>query len=211
VGADEIAAETDRAEALRAAHERLLNTRGFQFDFPPQPKPPEPAPWLEDLLELLASLGPAFQWLFWIALAVAAAGLLWFIFREAIAARWPGRGARKPKPASVEWRPTETQARLLLADADALAAEGRFAEAARLLLHRSVEDIRERRPRLVRPALTSRDIAAHPDLPGAARQAFAAIARVVERGVFAARPVGAADWTEARTAYQTFALPGALA
>jgi hypothetical protein len=67
------------------------------------------------------------------------------------------------------WRPDAAVARVLLADADALAAKGRYAEAAHLLLRRSVQDIEGSRPRLVRPALTSRDIAAHPGLPDAAR------------------------------------------
>src|SRR5690606_1197116 len=50
-------------------------------------------------------------------------------------------------------------ARALLAEADALAAAGRFAEATHLLLYRSVEDIETRRPGLVRPAMTSRELA----------------------------------------------------
>ena len=45
-------------------------------------------------------------------------------------------------------------ARARLADADALAAAGRFAEAVHLLLYRSVDDISDRRPGLVRPAMT---------------------------------------------------------
>lgn len=196
---------------VTAVHERLLATPGYQFDFPPvQPEPPPPA-WLEAFFLFLGGLGPAFVWIFWGGLAVAVLALLWFIGREVVASRWPHLLKRKPLVLEAAWRPTEAQARVLLVDADRLAAEGRFAEAARLLLHRSVEDIRERRPRLVKPALTSRDIAVHPDLPGAAREAFAAIARVVERGVFAARPVDGGDWAACRSAYQAFALPGALA
>lgn len=212
MGDDTVAIEAQGGDALAAAHERLLNSRGYQFDFPPPDKPPEPPAWLEDVLKSLGAVAPAFTWIFWIALALAVLALLWFLGREVIASRWPGLIKRKPKAsAEPEWRPTEEQARVLLADADRLAGEGRFAEAARLLLHRSVQDIKDKRPRLVKPALTSRDIAAHPDLPGAAKQAFGAIARVVERGVFAARPVNGDDWREARGAYEAFALPGALA
>src|SRR3546814_9762389 len=73
-------------------------------------------------------------------------------------------------------------ARALLAEADALAAAGRFAEAVHLLLYRSVEDIEGRRPGLVKPAMTSRDLAEAHDLPSVARGAFSRIARAVEVG-----------------------------
>ena len=62
---------------------------------------------------------------------------------------------------------------------------GRYSEAAHLLLFRSIEDIDARRPDLVRPALTSRDIAALPRSPARPRRAFARIAMMVERSLFA--------------------------
>ena len=100
---------------------------------------------------------------------------------------------------------------MLLADADALAAQGRYDEATHLLLRRSVQDIAGAKPRLVRPSLTSRDIAVHPDLSAKARDTFAAIARTVERSLFGARRLSETDWSAARAAYADFALPGVLA
>src|SRR3546814_12392685 len=50
-------------------------------------------------------------------------------------------------------------ARALLTEADAPAAEGRFAEAAPLLLYRSTQDIEGRRPALVQPPMPSPDLA----------------------------------------------------
>jgi hypothetical protein len=90
----------------------------------------------------------------------------------------------------------------------ALAAAGRYADAARLLLLRSVEDIDRHRPGLVRPATTSRDLAATPEMPAAARPAFALIAGVVEMALFADRGATAEAWTRARGAYADFALAG---
>jgi hypothetical protein len=111
----------------------------------------------------------------------------------------------------VDWRPTEAAARALLEDADKLAAAGRYAEAARLLLHRSIEDIEGRRPKLVRPAFTAREIAELDDLPAAARATFSFIAGIVERSLFGGRDVDAAGFAECRQAYESFAFPGAWA
>ena len=72
-------------------------------------------------------------------------------------------------------------------------------------LFRSLEDIEDRLPDFLKPALTSRDIAAAPALPSPARSAFSAIAGIVERGLFAERPVDESGWTEARQAYERFA------
>jgi hypothetical protein len=62
---------------------------------------------------------------------------------------------------------------------------------------------------LVRPALTSRDIAAASGIPPAARVLFGRIAALVERSLFGGRTVGLADWSSAREAYADFALPKA--
>ena len=75
----------------------------------------------------------------------------------------------------------------------------------RLLLYRSVEDIENRLPRHIRMAMTSREIAALKDLPAKARQAFAAIASIVEKGVFAGLDITREDYQLARAAYETFA------
>jgi hypothetical protein len=63
----------------------------------------------------------------------------------------------------------------------------------------------------VRPALTSRDIAALPALPQAAKTAFTAIAAAVEASFFGARPLDALAFAECRRAYERFAFPEAWA
>jgi hypothetical protein len=100
----------------------------------------------------------------------------------------------------------QAQARQLLADADRLAAEGRFDEATHLLLMRSVSQITQVRPDLIDPSSTAREIAALPALPSKARQAFSEIAERVERSLFALRRLSADDWHAARAAYADFAL-----
>ena len=117
-----------------------------------------------------------------------------------------GRDRGAPADADGDdWRPDAAQARDLLAEADALAAAGRFGDAAHLLLGRSLEDIASRRPGLLRPALTARAIAAENDLPGGARGAFNRIVAVVEQALWARRPIDAGDWTDARASYEDFA------
>lgn len=194
------------------AHRQLLQDKQLQFDFTrlkvPERKPIDLPDWVEALFSVL---GPMLGYLFWGAVGLGLLAVVFLIVREIVATRFGGRQkpSRLEGPNVMDWRPSAEQARVLLADADALAAEGRFAEAAHLLLLRGVQDIREHRPGLVQPALTSRDIAALTELPAQARGAFAAIAAVVERSLFGGRDVEAADWTGCRNAYEDFALGGA--
>jgi hypothetical protein len=200
-----------------AEHARLLRDRSLQFDFPVDKAPSQPVhqpppEWLKALADFIQAATPLMKWVFWGLLAIGAALLLAFIAREVLALR---RRQRPPKLArtveTVEWRPEPTEARALLGAADQLAAEGRFAEAAHILLLRSIDDVRGRRPDLVRPSLTSRDIGGLEVLPANARPAFGLIAQVVERSLFGGRPVDAEAFARCRAAYADFALPGAWA
>jgi hypothetical protein len=177
------------------------------------PKPPEPPPeWWTDFLEWLSdALAPAAEGLVaaWptlriILIVLLAAGvltLLWVI----LSPYWQDWRSRKPK-AEEEWLPDQTAARRLLEEADVLADKGQFDEAAHLLLFRSIEDIEKRRPDLLRPSNTSREIERFDSLPETARAMFAIIAGHVERGIFAATPIGEEGWTASRNAYGEFAL-----
>lgn len=195
-------------EALAQAHQWVTHSPDLQFQFE-APQPPPTPPDLDWLANLLNFLGPVLRLVFWAAIAIAIGALVLFVAREILRAKFPGRFRRKAKrDAPVEWRPEAETARALLEDADALAAQGRYAEAAHLLLLRSVDDIEGRDARLLRPSLTSRDIAELEALPGPARGAFGRIADVVERSFFGGRDVDADGWAECRRAYADFALPG---
>ena len=192
------ASEQQRA----AAHRALLQTHGLQLDFKAAPQPPEPPGWLVDLLRGLAQMGPVFRFVFWGGLALAVLMIGVFIYREVVASRFK---AAEKTTAQADWRPEPEQARALLEAADRLAAEGKFAEAIHLLLFRSIDDLAGRRPGVVRPALTSRDIAELPQLPENARGAFASIARRVEMSFFGGRGAGPEDFGGARGVYEAFA------
>lgn len=211
-----------------SAHQALRADPAIQFSLTPADPPPKPPQWLRDLIEWLDKVlkpverlfdwigslmpdAPFARFLLWTVLAIAAAALLSMIYMRLRHGQWRlpwgNRQTAEFIPADEEeWRPEAAPVRSWLDEADALAAEGRFAEAIHHLLLRSIEDIARRRPRLVRPALTSRELSASDGIPAAARDLFAAIARLVERSLFGGREVGRSDWHEARTAYADFAL-----
>ena len=200
--------QNDSAQNFDQAYRELIESERFQTEmaqFEP-PVPREPPDWLADLLRWLGTLGPVWQTLFWIVVGGLAAIILYSIGR-ALYRRFSNPAVKEEEDeADAEfWRPEAGTAHGLLGEADALAKEGRFAEAAHLLLFRSIADIEQRLPDFMRPALTSRDISDASALPAPARTAFSSIARIVERGIFAVRPVDEQGWTEARSAYEQFA------
>lgn len=200
--------ESIRDPEIAKAHAKLIGDSTTQFELPQfkLPEIPEGFKWLAKFFEWLS---PAFPYIFWSAVAFVVALIAWVIFREAkgMNFRWPWR-AKPESEADGAWAPDQEAARALLSEAEALAADGRFAEAARLLLRRSVEDIAQRRPEFLKPSLTARDISVADAIPGGARKAFAAIARVVEVSAFGSASVSAEAWTQCRAAYGEFALAG---
>ena len=199
----------EAATTLAEAHARLRADSSIQWTLPDAPPPPAPKPppaWLEWLFNHLGLVGGAGNAALYAVIGFAATAVLW------LAARWwLERRRRSVSEEEAEWRPDAGVARALLDEAEALAAKGRYAEAARLLLHCSLEDVERRRPGLVRPALTARELARADALPPAARAALAPIVRIVEHGLFAGRDVTGALWEEARDSYRRFALPGVFA
>ncbi len=201
------AADAGRDAALADVHADIRADDSIQYDLPDfaLPERAETPEWLKAIWPFFEFIGPAIPY---ILIAVLIGLLLYFLWPY-ITDRlldWRHQGRR----ALPDWRPEETAARTLLAEADALAAEGRYAEAAHILLHRSIEDIQAQRPDLVRPAFTSREIAAHEAMPADARGVFGDIARLVERGLFARRDVDVDEWQNVRAAYDRFVFAGAV-
>ncbi len=204
---------TPSAEAIRAAHAHLLQDGRIQFDFSVIPKPPktDTPEWLKALgrfiTHIIEFLMPLLTVLFWVGVAAIAGLLIFLIVREVAGVRFSRRRRTTARTQVADWRPDVWKAKALLEDADRLAQEGRYDEAVHLILYRSIDDIEGRRPRLVRPALTARDIAALEGVPGAARAAFTQIARVVEASFFGGRSVDRDAFSACRKAYEDFAFP----
>jgi hypothetical protein len=184
----------------------------IQFVPSQPPKPPELPQWWLDFLawlgkllapvmEALAAAWPILRILLLVLLAAGVLTLLWVILAPYVE-QWRGR----KRPVEQVWQPQPDAARELLAEAEALAATGQFDQAVRLLLHRSIADIEQRRPHLLRPSSTAREIERFADLPEAPRAMFAVIAGQVERGLFAALPIDESGWRISRDAYAGFAL-----
>ena len=187
--------------SLAAAHAELLKDKSLQFQMEGVKPPPPPPEWLNFIPQFLDAIGPVAKLLFWAVVVLAVALIAYLILREVFGLRFGPRKPRKSAP-PTDWAPDAALARLLLADADRLADEGRYDEAAHLLLLRGVEDIRERRPGVVAPALTSREIAASERMPERARPAFGEIAAVVERSLFGGGSLDAPAWRDCRAAYE---------
>ena len=147
---------------------------------------------------------PVLQWLLLGLVVSLIAYALWRL-SEPLRHGWRPRRAGGNQD-EAEWQPDSAEALALLEDADRLAAAGRFDEAARLLLQRSVQQIAAARPDWIGRASTAREIGAIGALPERARNAFGLIAARVERSLFALRALDAADWQAARGAYAEFAL-----
>lgn len=196
----------DQAPALAKLHAELVRDSSIQWALP-EYQPPKLPHWLEAVLRFFSAIAPALGYIFWALVAVGLAAVLWLIARQLIGDRFPWRrGKSEPDEEVAAWQPETAVARTLLSEADALAAEGRFEDAVRLLLRRSVEDIGARLPQFLRPSLTARDIAAAPALPDRARRAFGTIAVETEAAVFAQAGLDATGWSRARDAYAEFAL-----
>ena len=182
------------------------------FTEPPKPNPTPTPQWLRDAVGWLFGEGNALvQALGWLLVALLVLGALYLTIPwvrdlvDSFLARFRRARDDQGEGDDFEWRPDAGGARNLLAEADRLAEQGRYGEAAHLVLGRSLEDIASRRPGLLKPALTARAIAIMGELPLPARNAFARIAAVVERSLWARQPIDLSAWQDARSAYEDFA------
>ncbi|MDT7934499.1 MAG: hypothetical protein RQ833_07830 [Sphingomonadaceae bacterium] len=188
--------------AVDRAFAELLRAGDIQRALPPAliDKPKSPT-WLDRLIEWLGHKPMAVQLLFWAGVAVLVAVILTAAYRYVSARRLSFGVAARGRPTADWWRPEGRAAAVALADADRLAAEGRYGEAAHLLLLKSVADIDRGRPGEVRRSLTAREIARLPVLPPDVAGAFGQIATVAEAGLFAGLEVARDGWERARAAY----------
>ncbi|WP_294256203.1 DUF4129 domain-containing protein [uncultured Sphingomonas sp.] len=218
-------------ERLVAAHQALRDSGRIQFDLKTIEPPPAPPGWIEDLFRTLgrwlAPVGRFLRWvtsfmpeapyariLLWGVIVVLAGLLLRVLYVGLRHGEWrlPWRKRRRDgasigpsETPDTAWVPAAAPARQWLAEADRLAAAGDYAAAVHHLLLRSIDDIARRRPRLLRPALTSRELARTDAIPPAPRRLFADLAAVVERSLFGGRAIDAAEWSRCRDAYADFA------
>jgi hypothetical protein len=190
------------------AWQALIRHRDIQFAFPDSPGIAPMPFWLRRLLDFFHRHADWVDYTGWALLGAGALVLAYFLVRHILRRGW-AQAESPPLHPLPAWQPDVDQARLLLRDADALAAQGRFEDAAHLLLLVCIQELGERRPGLVLPALTSREISHLEVLSPQARHIFSHIAMVVERCLFGARALGAEDFSQVRAAFEQFTIPAA--
>ena len=212
-GQDETTDVQIETTKIQAAHASFMADDTIQHEFPDvilRDTDTLDLGWLEAIFQFIADVinvfGGLLQVLFWLGLVLIVGLILFVILKES---DWLLRLTGKKKETTINpgYVPEESYARNLLDEADALAEQGKYAEAARLLLQRSIEDISDRRDIRFKNSLTSREIASHDQLPENARPAFSRIAQIVENAFFAGKMLNREGYGEARKAYAAFALP----
>jgi hypothetical protein len=201
------------AEKFERLHRELLADPALQFRFEQREPPPEIPSWLQALADFLQLIAPFMSYIFYAGVIVVVGMIAYALFKEMMR-RLPttqDEGMHDELPPVPEYRPAATRAHALLEEADRLAAEGRFGEAVRVLLHRSIEDMETAFPTAIMPSMTSREISTIEHLSAQGRSTFVKIAQAVERSLFAGRPLSADTYVDCRKAYEGFALGAAPA
>jgi len=202
-----VAAQT--TDVFDDAFRAMKRDEKLQFELAPATEPPK-LDWLENLFaglaKFIAAIMPILEIIFFIGLGIIIALFLYGIARVIYETRFR-RVAKEvveitPPPL---YTPDQEQARILLEEVDALAADGRYEEAVHELLFRSIQDIDIRRPNTIRRSLTSREIAALKILTPPTRDAFATIGSVVETSYFGGQKIGQSEFDVCRAAYAQFA------
>jgi hypothetical protein len=148
----------------------------------------------------------------WLVIAVALGALLYAfrdlipLFRSAGSDSWAEDEAMT---AAIERRDPA----FVLAAADELAGEGRYAEAMHVLLLRGLADIRARLDEPFADSLTSREILRSTRLPERARDSLRDVVGRVEWTYFGEYPAGQQDYAACRTSFNALerALHGSAA
>ena len=204
------AAAATSGEKFDAIHRQLLADPQLQFHFEHVERQTDRSDfgWLEPLGRLLSAIAPFMQYIFWAGVAVVV-GLIAYAILTEVLRRLPSGKNDVPPPLDLpepEFRPEAARAHALLEEADRLAREGRFGEAVRVLLHRSIEEMEHEFPEAIVPSMTSREISRLQHLSTLGRATFSKIAQAVEASLFGGREVTAAQFADCRGAYESFAL-----
>ena len=203
----------DRLDRALAAYEADDTLQRVRPEWEPDPvdlealEPSNPNPILRAIAAFFEAIGGMLGYLLAAIVLFAILAGLYMVFGESLTLRWRQKEKSADPDISVmpDLRPEQGRARALLEDADALAAQGRFAEAVHMLLFHSIDDIQEKKSGLIGRSLTAREIGALNDLPDWIKDALSPIIRVVERSFFGGQDVTEMGWKDARDSYEFFA------
>ena len=203
----------ERLDRALAAYDADQNLQRVRPEWEPEVlnaealEPSNPNPILRAIAAFFQAIGGVLGYLLGAIILLAILAGLYMVFGESLTLRRRQKETSAAPDISVmpDLRPEQARARALLEDADALAAQGRFAEAVHMLLFRSIDDIQEKKSGLIGRSLTAREIGALSDLPVWIKDALAPIIRVVEQSFFGDQNVTETSWKDARKSYESFA------
>jgi hypothetical protein len=186
LGALLLSASLSPAE-IRARAEAVLASGSYQTALPELPKTPKPIDLPLGPIELLLRI------LLWTALAVLVVlAVSWLVRRLSGGAR----DAEVLEPAR------EAPPEIPIESAEALAGQGRFAEAIHALLLETLQAL-SRAARLA-PSLTSREIVERVALPSGARDALEGLVLAVEISRFGGAPAAEGDYRACLSRFHAF-------
>ena len=202
-----------RLDRAMAAYEADASLQQVRPEWDPEPieldqnEPSSPNPIVRAIAAFFEAIGGILGYLLAAIVLFAILAGLYMVFGESLTLRLRQKEKSATPDVSImpDLRPEQARARALLEDADALAAQGRFAEAVHLLLFRSIDDIQEKKTGLIGRSLTAREIGALDGLPDWIRDALTPIIRIVERSFFGGQDVTETGWRDARKSYESFA------
>ncbi len=189
-----VAATPAQGGAQKEAEE-ILSRSEYQRELPtPQPPKPHWSGW-----SFPAGWAGVFRVLFWCVVTVLALLLVAWVVQSI-------RG--RVRDAEVPVAPPPLSPEIVaapLAAAEALAAQGRFAEAIHVLLLRTLEVLSQNLAGRLSPALTSREILARIPLRAAAREALAGLVSAVELCHFGGSQATEGDFRICQDRFRHFA------
>ncbi|MEE8271391.1 MAG: DUF4129 domain-containing protein [Alphaproteobacteria bacterium] len=200
------------ADEIRAAVDDVLSGTDFQRELPAgeaaTPDESEPYEPPDVSMRPFDVIGPVANVLLWVVIIAAVALVAFYLNNEWRFRRERPGGADPAAPPGAPDAGGQVGAAGpgSLDDADRLAGAGRFDEAIRMLLLRSLADLRRRLDIGARPSLTAWEIVARATLPGPALSALSRIVSAAEISHFGGRPAGDEDYRCCREDYHSFTL-----
>ena len=199
------------ADAARRIAADILEDDRYQTTLPANVTKPAAADTTTKLIDLrpvVETLRPVLKALIWVIMIAAAVLLLFFLSRELFAAYggqllWRQSGDDGEPLGTNE--PAGSREEATLADADLLARDGEFAGAMRVLLFRSLEDLRQRIDEIRFPFLTSRELVNTSPLSEPARAALATIVSAEELSHFGGQASTGEIYATCRQNYLAYA------
>lgn len=200
-------AQTADASRIDEAAKAALSDPRIQTELPGIAKPvvprvrPRPReegqPW---------NLGAGAKVVLWVVVAIAAAALIYLILKEVsgLRTRWRRKPAGGEAASELTPEAEIEEGDRLVAEADRLAAQGRFAEAIHLMLVHGLRRLEAEGMAGVRRAFTAREVLRRSSLPRRAKDLLAVIVAAVEFSHFGGRAADAKIYGDCRTAFLSF-------